>query len=717
MRNFILFITLITIFPNKSSFAGANDDQWHHYNPAHIGPSGGSVNKFANTDENLLWVATTGGLSLYDGIQWKTLTTTNSPLTDSYIYTVHGREDTLWIGTRNAVIKHYHNQWIVYEGESYHLDDKDVRTINTARDGTLWIGTNSGIVTYDGSSWNLLTPLNSPLPGLAIRDIVIDSLDRLWIGTNEGIAVIDGDKWMIIDHTNSPLNERGAPLIRFDSQNAAWIGQRYTMFRYWNGQWETYHMSDLGFVNNFVYDFAIDENDVLWMAGSQGIITHKNNEWNLLDINISEYSGSSTVVFVDNHNVKWFGSMGVLRYDAPEWTYFTYQNTGFTGSEVTAIAIENADRIYFGTKTKGFVEYIDGVWKLYYSMNSDLPSDRITTLTHDQTGILWIGTESDGIILFDGAKWFFYTQENSCLPSDNIRVLTNHPTGGMLIGSDAGLTYFNKNNQCVTYNYQSTGLLITRVEAISIAGDHTWWVGTESTGLFHFSGERWTWFNTDNSHLQSNEINAVIGISENHVYIGTNGGYYEYKNDQWTTYREINSDLPSNRVNALALDQNDIIWIGTRNGLVRFDGSSMEIFTAQNSGLNGNEISVIATDEHNNKWISVVWVYGVSVYNEGGVTEVIDRPETVPQSFALYQNFPNPFNARTTIRYSISEPGIVQLELFDSIGRYIKTFTNEYQTTGDHIIYLDAQDLPSGVYYYRLRIGDQSKTKRFILLK
>jgi ABC-type phosphate transport system ATPase subunit len=86
-------------------------------------------------------------------------------------------------------------------------------------------------------------------------------------------------------------------------------------------------------------------------------------------------------------------------------------------------------------------------------------------------------------------------------------------------------------------------------------------------------------------------------------------------------------------------------------------------------------------------------------------------------SLSISQNFPNPFNLSTTIRYNIPKNDFVKLIVFNALGKSIETLANEEQNAGTYEITFDASKYPSGVYFYRLQAGDYSKTKRMILIK
>jgi hypothetical protein len=95
------------------------------------------------------------------------------------------------------------------------------------------------------------------------------------------------------------------------------------------------------------------------------------------------------------------------------------------------------------------------------------------------------------------------------------------------------------------------------------------------------------------------------------------------------------------------------------------------------------------------------------------------------KSFNLSQNFPNPFNPSTKIKYSIPQTSNVVVKVFDILGNEIETLVNEEKQTGTYEITWYAENLPSGVYFYRIQTGDPStssghsfvETKKMVLLR
>jgi hypothetical protein len=142
------------------------------------------------------------------------------------------------------------------------------------------------------------------------------------------------------------------------------------------------------------------------------------------------------------------------------------------------------------------------------------------------------------------------------------------------------------------------------------------------------------------------------------------------------------------------------VWISTGDGIDSANGGYI--------ALEVGEFTVTGTDTLSNKsGTATVHVTSTKV----------NKPTYQPTNFTLYQNYPNPFNPTTTIKFSVKEKCFMLLEIFDIRGRVIKSFINREQQPGMYRVIFDAYNLPSGVYFYRIKMKDFMDIKKMVVLE
>jgi hypothetical protein len=100
-----------------------------------------------------------------------------------------------------------------------------------------------------------------------------------------------------------------------------------------------------------------------------------------------------------------------------------------------------------------------------------------------------------------------------------------------------------------------------------------------------------------------------------------------------------------------------------------------------------------------------------------GAIGIINIGNQVPKTYSLAQNYPNPFNPSTRIRFEIPNSGFVTLKVYDVLGKEVKTLVNQNLTAGVKEVDFDASNFPSGVYFYSVKAGNFTETKKMVLVK
>jgi hypothetical protein len=150
----------------------------------------------------------------------------------------------------------------------------------------------------------------------------------------------------------------------------------------------------------------------------------------------------------------------------------------------------------------------------------------------------------------------------------------------------------------------------------------------------------------------------------------------------------------------------DIVSIGTT---AHFEGIVLAQTTITlGTGASANSILLAQT---------AITLDANAITKPSGTTGV--ETEFNPNEFTLSQNYPNPFNPSTTIEYFVPSDGFVSLKIFNTIGQEVSTLVNERQSAGKYTVNFNSVGigLPSGLYFYSLRSGDFSATKKMILIK
>ena len=212
-------------------------------------------------------------------------------------------------------------------------------------------------------------------------------------------------------------------------------------------------------------------------------------------------------------------------------------------------------------------------------------------------------------------------------------------------------------------------------------GAHLAWAGT-------FNGEQDVYYSfiTDSTIIPVEFVSFTISSNGKEVILN------------WSTATELNNQLFEVQ---RSFERNEFATIGYVNGkgttTERQDYVYMDIIAADGKY------------SYRLKQIDYLGRYGYS--------EIIEIELRAFNSYLLEQNYPNPFNPATTIGYGIKEKSSVKILILNSIGEEVASLVDAEKESGYHTVVFNANNLPSGVYFYQLKAGSFIEIKKMILLK
>lgn len=657
--------------------------------------------------------------------------------------------NTIWAGTTGGLVKLNSNGDIVAEYER----DEGLAGINVTCsavdiDDRLWIGTyGGGISVFDGSKWKTYNLQNSGLGSNNITSIKIDTNGNKWITTYSGAYMFNNTSWTHI----AGLPSGTVYSVIVDKDNNKWFTTYNGVAKYNNGILKIFNTKNSGLLSDIVRDVAIDSKGRKWFVGPREIAMYDDNEWFSRQLfeegDFGENTNDISCLAIDKNDNCYIGTAkGVYTFDRDSLTAnYKTSNSNIISNTITSIEIDTSGNIWCGVY--GGISVFNGKdWNNIYISTPTVNSNNVFSIAIDKQGRRWFGCEN-GVSVFDDNGWTTYSSANSGLKCWLVSAIACDRKGNMWFGGDEGIFVFD-GSSWTKHN-------IGNVKSIVMGQSDSIWIANWE-GLHLFDGIQWTTFDTSNSNLPSNEVQALAIDSKGNKWVATNGGgAAKLSGSTWTIYNHSNSGLMSDRVRCVAVDLNDRVWFSTDlgtnsvavfdgiiwqnyyktyyvsaiavdkfnnkwfgtalNGVMFFNNKSWKEFNLLNSGINSDYVRTIAVDDDENVWIGTAQG-GISKFYYSLINSIV-RLRSVPNQIDLSQNYPNPFNPTTTISFQLSAFSKVRLCVYDLLGREVAVLVNEEKLPGNYEVTFDGTNLPSGVYFYSFSTERSFNVKKMLLLK
>jgi len=372
--------------------------------------------------------------------------------------------------------------------------------------------------------------------------------------------------------------------------------------------------------------------------------------------------------------------------------YFVDNNTGWiVGGNGTILHTDNKGKIWNQQS---------------YDKTYDLHS---ICFINESTG--WI-VGSHGIILKTikgGTDWV--EQNVGISDTSFFDVFFVNDSTGWIVGRYG--TIFNTSDGGDNWSYQSSNTQELLLSIYFINQDIGWIVG-DRTILKTINGGI-DWVPQDSETNDSFKSVYFVNADTGWVVGGWNGATILKTKDGGENWTIENSGFSDN-LRSIYFINDSTAWIVGEKGTIFKTITQGASWTQQESHTSISTLRSIYFTDINSGW--VVGENGIilSTINVNS-TGIEEADNFHPDRMVLMQNYPNPFNPSTVIHFYLHQSGSVTLSIYNIRGEEIETLLQDYYQAGQHEVFWNAEDFPSGIYLISLRSGNFSETKKIILQK
>jgi len=536
-----------------------------------------NVRMIAQRPDGSLLLATSSGISTFDGLHFRTLAMRDGDADSGYAARMGGNEavnailpignEELWIGTDGNGVLHQTGSGTVNISERAGFLNERIRNLCMDSQGVLWIATQNGVERFSHDRLEAI-PGTGMISGAITAVFAEDGHGGMFYVTSSGLF-----HWRngVAQSFKLQLPKRDAVVAVYrDPQQRVWVGTMKHIVQL-APEVSTSHSKDAGPqfkqvltatlaspVNVLRGDAAGNlwigtRNDGLWRQNAEGL-----SRWN------SHNGLADDVVeslFVDDEQNLWIGMLsgGLSRWRKGSLAPYG-DPEGFHASYSANVLADSRGDLWLGTWGNGLFRRHNG--RLIPTNPPSLPtSTPIRALAEDSQRQIWVGTWFDGVYRYDGKSFHHYLLGNES-PGNAVSAILPDRQGGLWVGTYTGLVYYPSG----TPNPQQRSLLLASnlITCLLEDSDGSILVGT-STGLYRVRDGK----SAAISNLARAHIISLARDTGGYVWVGTKGsGLAAVRGDQAVTI-PANAGLPNAYVNTAVEDGDGHLWLGTSHGIVR----------------------------------------------------------------------------------------------------------------------------------------------------
>ena len=529
-----------------------------------------------------LWLATTVGITRWDGQQFENLGLQDGVPNARYNDIDIDSHGDVWAAGEPGLLRFHEAQWsIINQAQGHRLGEVSCVEASEALDSVYFGTATTAIVGfYHDGGWEILPSQDGP-NGI-ISDLAVATDGTVWV-TSSGICRFAGqtwESWSWIDQAYSVSNAHG---MTVSDDGVLWVGLRFassgipTLIKFDGESW-----------------------------------TDVSSEAKLTDTGVESVCRTpARDIFVGSRD-----GVRLLR----DGTWRTITGPQLRSETVSAIELIGGE--LFVCSDQGLDSFRDGSWDSWDSFIryfQGFPED-VEGITRDASGNLWVATGNRGVCRYDGTSWTQFTKDNSALTTNTTRWIKADLDYKIWVRlyefmnmANSGLAVYDGATWKV---YQvDDGLPSNSTYCLAFDAENTPWCGTSDAGAARLDGDTWTVFNTDNSGLPDNRVSRVAVDGSGSVWFNTRGGLAIYDSENWATVASLEQAVQEHYSDIVSgpLEKTDLWIVGPKQkvwligGNVRaFDGTAwltIEAGEIPNTGT-VNGLPAAAFDASGNLWVA-----------------------------------------------------------------------------------------------------------------
>lgn len=629
MQKIKIFIFLICLLTTLSS----NAQNMRTYDVS-TGLSANSIKEIAQDDRGYIWFATTDGLNMFNGNEFKSFGCSYMPTGKDGIKTLnimtmlpHKDGKKIWVGTQTSSIYLFNPDDESFTRTSLESYNKNLPDPNLCyalandKDGRLWIGTDHGIYIYDDKNKHIecLSTLNSNLASNAVHRIFCDSNGVIWVGTTKGLQKYNpasrkfiGTK--VAKNSFKNGNEIHITFITEGTSGNLWVGTWNKGLALLDRGSNTLTAIRPDGDNKYAAQMRVrsilpENGEILWICSDYGLFKYNviKNDLSLVVLSPDHPNDNIYSILKDREGGIWIGTLFQgLYYQSPRARQIECYTTLYAGGHMKGSAIssfheDNNGMIYIASENGG-LSLFNPDTKKFIPTKINISANNIHALCVDGNN-LYIGTYAQGLKVADmttGNVRNITKRDHPALISNNIFSLYRAENGIIYIGSDLGCNIYDKSNRSLKKIDKLKGEFIYSIREDT---QGNLWFASFYNGIFRYNEtlDKWTHYTHDRENPLSLTNNKTLNLyidDSGTLWICTEGGgicRYDYETDCFhpLEMKQIGKPVTLTMANSMLTDADGKLWISTNNGLwiCKRDGEIVKHLTHED-GLQSNQYCI-----------------------------------------------------------------------------------------------------------------------------